>query len=139
MFHFNQAASILNATDNKVNPPIGYTSIRYMSDMIRKRRFQQIIQIQPSVVFFRSKLSHPLSPKTPALIIDMIIKGCEDDFDDIEKSLHVSLYDLTYRHDLESCWIDRLKVLFHVDNNFESQERKQEHRNENSIVTNVSL
>lgn len=89
-----------------------------------------------TVVFFRSKLSHPLSPKTPLLQIDMIINIFDDGDDniDIEKSVYISLYDLTYRHNLKSNWIDRLKILLI---NFHSRDGDNAERSvtRNSLVT----
>lgn len=107
-----------------------------MTDMVRKRRFLHSTKIQPSPVFFRSKLSHPLSPKTPAVLVDVIMRKHEDDFDDVEKSLYISLYDMTYRHDLkDSCWLDRLKGLSETK---EVREEQKDSRQENTTVVNVS-
>jgi len=88
------------------------SSISYRCDLIRRRRVEHSLHKVGSAIFFRSKLSHPLSPKTPALLIDTMIKR---DGDDIERALHISLYDLTYRYEVDSQWIDRLKIIFKVD------------------------
>ncbi len=122
------------------NIPLRYSAVKDMSNMIRKRRFLYLERMQSAAIFFRSKLSHPLSPQTPALIVDMIVRKQEDDFDDIERALHISLYDLTYRHDLESSWVDRLKEACHRTNDSGEikHEENEAEKSENVVVTNVS-
>jgi hypothetical protein len=128
----------VNVLNEEKNMPLNYSSVREMSDMIRKRRFHNSRRINSSAVFFRSKMSHPLSPKTPALLVDMIIRRQDDDCNDIERSLHVSLYDLTYRHDLESCWVDRLKILVQNTASSAVEQGEEMQQSENITVTNVS-
>lgn len=110
-----------------------------MCEMLRRRRFDRCNITQSNVIFFRTKLSHPLSPKTPAILVDLITKRQEDDFDDIERSLHISLYDITFRQNLDSCWVDRLKTFcaMQSDPNKADEEILNEH-DETSKVTNVS-
>ena len=108
------------------------------SDVIRKRRFHNLSQMQSLVVFFRSKLSHPLSPTTPAINVDMLIRRqLEDDFEDIEKSLYINLYDMTHRPDVDSCWLDRFKTW--VERKGVQEAKMQQLKNTTSTVLNVSM
>jgi len=54
------------------------------------------------IIFHRSNLCHPLSPATPALRVDML-KSCECD-NPCNLSVHVAVYDSTYRYDPKSSW-----------------------------------
>ena len=134
----NEVKSTLDCNSSVSNTSLSYFSVKEMSDSLRKRRFQHSKIMKPCALFFRSKLSHPLSPKTPAVLIDLIIKRDFDDPEDVEKSIHFSIYDMTYRHDLDSDWVTRLKCLSHdsTNNTHEKQEGKSEN-SENDTVTNV--
>jgi len=85
------------------------SSISCRCNLLRRRRFKNSLANKTgSAIFFRSKLSYPLSPKTPSLLIDMIVNR---DDEDIERSLYLSMYDMTYRYEVESQWLDRLTAL----------------------------
>lgn len=61
-----------------------------------------------SAIFFRSKLCHPLSLTTPALLVDILVQR---NGDHTERGVHISLYDLTHRYDCKSKWINQLHAL----------------------------
>jgi len=123
--------------DYKSNVSQNRMSVWDLSDSIRKRRFDNSTLMQSNVVLFRSKLSHPLSPKTPALLIDIITRRYEDDnLDDGEISVHLHFYDLTFRYDLESCWVDRFKTVFQGSDCNENKDFKSE---KIATVINVSM
>ena len=97
-------------------------------------------------IFFRSKLSHPLSPKTPSFLLDLMMNRDEDDVV-VERALYISVYDMTYRYEIDSCWIDQLGKILKFsdsmtekesDNNEFTSEGKKVHNDDNSVVTNVS-
>ena len=69
-----------------------------------RRRSSRVSRTRATPIFFRSKLSLPLSPDTPAFIIDVINRSFTDgDFDDEddghEREVHISVYDMTFRCD----------------------------------------
>ena len=114
------------------------TSIDDRCTILRKRRRSQSTQYNANAVFFRSKLSLPLSPSTPAIIVDMII-----DNDVVgDKSLYFSIYDMTHRHRLMSDWVSQMKKIFAGKNDKEvtAKESFHEHDSESdeAAVTNVS-
>ena len=104
---------------------------------LRKRRRDHSTQYDANVLFFRSKLSLPLSPSTPAFVVDMIhdsdIAG--------DKSVYISIYDMTYRHRLISDWASQLKDAFMGNNNdvtVEERSNENDSENDEATVTNVS-
>jgi len=131
MYEVNHASSILMRTQE--TKPTSTTS-----GSVRKRRFQMSTRKQSTAIFFRSKLSHPLSSKTPALLMDMIVQRPMDDDDEIERAVHISLYDMTYRYDLDSSWMERLKILTSSSNASEAERNADVVENsDNSIITNL--
>lgn len=78
-------------------------SVQEGCDSVRKRRVGT-----SSAIFFRSKLSQSLSPITPAILIDLILRREEHH---IERAFHFLAYDMTFRYDCESKWPDRVKEL----------------------------
>ncbi|KAL7473556.1 hypothetical protein ACHAXS_013999 [Conticribra weissflogii] len=84
----------------------------------RCKKLQQRFTRNPSTraraIFFRSKLCQPLSPDTPSVLIDILFrKDQQDNSNDgfYERSVHVSIYDMTYRYDMESEWLHHLSSL----------------------------
>ncbi|KAL7512309.1 hypothetical protein ACHAXN_010012 [Cyclotella atomus] len=86
---------------------------RLQERMVLKKRFSQ-----SKAIFFRSKLSQPLAPEHPAVLIDIILRNSQDEshldspsvcFD--EKCVHICLYDITYRYYVGSEWFQNLSRL----------------------------
>ena len=103
-------------------------SAKESCDSVRKRRVGT-----PSAIFFRSKLSQSLSPATPAILIDLIIRREEHH---IERAFHFLAYDMTFRYDCEAKWLDRVKKLF--ASNDTVRNKAGEHKTkELAVVNNV--
>ena len=103
---------------------------------LRKRR-APTNQCDANAIFFRSKLSLPLSPSTPALIVDII-----DNIDvEGDRSVYISMYDMTYRHFFESSWVQQIKDLLEQKNDVEMNvdEKSYGLQDEQGTVTNVSI
>jgi len=98
LFEVEEEAPLMSS-----NVPIVF-SAKESCDFVRKRRVGT-----PSAIFFRSKLSQSLSPVTPAILIDLILRREEHH---IERAFHFSAYDMTFRYDCEAKWPDRVKKLF---------------------------
>lgn len=67
-----------------------------------------------SPIFFRSKLFPPISQDSPSLLFDYINLSSDtpstlNDF--ILKRVHLTMYHLTHRYDVDAKWIGRLKEL----------------------------
>lgn len=70
---------------------------------------------QAQAIFFRSKLSQPLSQEYPALLVDVLLRKSEspeDQFD--EKIVHLGVYDMTYRYFVGSEWLENLTSLVKI-------------------------
>ena len=87
--------------------------MRIQKRLILKERFSQ-----SKAIFFRSKLSKPLSPEYPAMLIDLILRRNvdgssfsppSDQLD--ERGIYLSIYDLTYRYCAASDWLSDLTAL----------------------------
>jgi len=91
-------------------------------------------------------LSYPLSPKTPALMIDIMNSNLDNECDDIERTIYLSIYDMTYRCALDAYWVDQLQLFAKchsssntkVSNMENIDNKNQTNDDETSIVTNVS-
>mmetsp|Transcript_8565 Transcript_8565/g.16159 ORF Transcript_8565/g.16159 Transcript_8565/m.16159 type:complete len:1623 (+) Transcript_8565:494-5362(+) len=105
-----------------------------MCDHLRKRRTENYDMV--SAVFFRSKISQPLSPKTPAILVDLIINT--DEYH-VERSIHISLYDMTYRYDCQSSWIEKMRMLFSGKSKEEASDTPECSSNDMSIFNNVFI
>lgn len=77
---------------------------------LKRRRWRSDASIR--VIFFRSKLSSPLSPDTPCIHIDLVCRREEDQMDIL---LYAFIYDMTHRFDVENNWIDRLTSHLIID------------------------
>jgi autophagy-related protein 2 len=77
---------------------------------LKRRRWKS--DASSRAIFFRSKLSCPLSPDTPCIHIDFICRREEDQMDVL---LYAFVYDMTHRFDVENHWIDRLTSHFISD------------------------
>jgi hypothetical protein len=105
-----------------------------MCEYLRKRRTENYDMV--SAVFFRSKMSQPLSPKTPAVLVDLIMNRDEHN---VERSIHVSLYDMTYRYDCQSLWIEKLRMLIPSgDSKQDVSDISVSTSNDTSTLNNVS-
>jgi hypothetical protein len=81
--------------------------------MVPKKKFSE-----SKAIFFRSKLSQPLAPEHPAVLIDLILRKSQDEshldspsdhFD--EKCVHICVYDMTHRCYAGSEWFQNLSRL----------------------------
>jgi hypothetical protein len=66
-------------------------------------------------VLHRSHLFSPISRQSPSFLLDIIniSFGTRDKTEDLEqKNVHLTLYDMTYRYDFESGWMNRLRSIF---------------------------
>ena len=128
--------------DTAPNPGEG-RCMRIQKRFILKERFSH-----SKVIFFRSKLSKPLSPEYPAILVDLILR--KNNMDDSifgspsdqldERSIHVSMYDLTYRYSAASEWISDLTALARGQCSDEkSQLRSTTNQDENSVSSLTNL
>lgn len=56
-------------------------------------------------ICYRTSLFSVLSSESPVFLVDLIMAQ------DHETSVYVALYTMSYRHDIESKWVDRLSKL----------------------------
>lgn len=104
-------------------------SERQMVDL-RKRRLSNIFYTSP--IFFRSKIGRPLSPSTPALTLDVLIRN---DDAHTERSIYISIYDMTHRHYYDLEWVSRLQA---ISTQFYRQGKNEEESCSCSCINNVS-
>lgn len=64
-------------------------------------------------IFFRQKLYQSLSPETPSILIDLLLRS-DDECD--EMRVHVAMYDMTYRYIMNSQWAKNLSDMFGITN-----------------------
>lgn len=83
-------------------------SFRDRCDNVRRRSFQNGSSVA-SPIFYRSQLFAPLSPESPAFLLDVLKPN--DELDSGELHAHVTVYNMTHRCDLESQWLCRLQQL----------------------------
>ena len=71
-------------------------------------------------IFFRSKLCRPMSPETPAFLVDVLFRNgaCDDEYDEI--GIHFVIYDMTYRYEMNSDWMTSLSALVKSSNTEDS-------------------
>jgi len=85
---------------------------------VRDRMILKSIFSVVKAIFFRSKLSQPLSPDYPAILIDIILSRNHDSNahsvgEELhEKNVYFSVYDMTYRYSVGSEWHKHLRLLF---------------------------
>ncbi|KAL7539277.1 hypothetical protein ACHAXR_010928, partial [Thalassiosira sp. AJA248-18] len=81
-------------------------------------------------IFFRQKLCQPLSPETPAFLMDILLRG-----DDVcgEMSLHLNIYDMTYRYIVNSEWIQNLTALVKGETNAKESDMQHSAQVEESV------
>ncbi len=128
-----QDQSPSNSSDGDVHKQ----TAKQICESIRKRRGEWAETMTP--IFFRSKLSQCLSPTTPAINLDLIMQ--RDEYH-IERAIHVSIYDMTYRYDCESKWLSRIQDLLKANESFEQRTTVHDdittQSEEMAIVNNVS-
>jgi len=82
----------------------------------RCKRIQERLTKSPSTIaraiFFRQKLCQSLSPETPAILLDALMRG---DDECGEMTIHINVYDMTYRYIMNSEWIQNLSALLKND------------------------
>lgn len=96
-----------------------------------QERFTEHLPSFARVIFFRSKLCQPLSPETPAVMIDVLFRGGVDGLnvvagDDVyrEKSIHANIYDMTYRYNMNSEWIQNITSLLKSETSQQAEEKE---------------
>ncbi len=107
-------------------------TLQDICDQIRMRRSEN--NTNTAAKFFRSKISHPLSPTTPSGLIDVIIS--KDEYHS-ERTVHVSIYDMTHRYQFNSTWIETIGNIF-------NRQKQKEHNEDESgssqeAINNVSI
>ncbi|KAL9179875.1 hypothetical protein ACHAXT_007845 [Thalassiosira profunda] len=65
-------------------------------------------------ILFRQKLCQSLSPETPALLVDVLLRG-DDDCE--EKSVHMHVFDMTCRYAMNSNWAQNITDLIKGEQN----------------------
>jgi len=78
------------------------THLSMRCDEVRQRSARSSTT-RTRVMCYRSKLSRPLSPETPAFMVDIINRtfsdgDFDDEDDDDEREVYLSVYDMTYRY-----------------------------------------
>ena len=107
------------------------SSFEQMCQSLRKRRTAGVTS--SSAIFFRSKLSHPLSMITPLLLVDILVQR---NGDHVERGVHISCYDLTHRYDCKAKWINQLLALKRTNETTSNKGIVEDV--ENSTIDNVS-
>ena len=74
---------------------------------IRQRLVKSSSTIARAIAF-RQKIYQPLSPETPALLVDLLLRGDEES---VETSVHINTYDVTYRYIMQSKWLHNILAL----------------------------
>lgn len=70
-------------------------------------------------ILFRQKLCKPLSPETPAFLVDILLRA---DDECGEMSVHINIYDMTYRYIMNSEWVQNLTALIKGKSNEKESE-----------------
>lgn len=83
-------------------------SFRDRCDDVRRRTFQNSVSVA-SPILYRSQLFAPLSPESPSILVDVLRPN--GDVDSGEWNAHFTVYNMTYRCDLESRWLFHLNEL----------------------------
>jgi hypothetical protein len=79
-------------------------------DFVRERSF---CRLNPSAVpiVYRSHLFVPISRESPSFLLDLIDLTPAASLHS-QKKVHLTLYHLTYRYDVDAKWIERLATIF---------------------------
>lgn len=88
-------------------------SFRDRCDNVRRRTFQNGNSVAIPI-FYRSQLFAPLSPESPAVLVDILKPPTG------EWNAHFTVYNLTHRCDVESHWLYRLKKLLGTEDRADS-------------------
>jgi hypothetical protein len=84
--------------------PVSYPQVALCCERILQRtKRNSFTKARP--ICYRTSLFSVLSPESPVFLVDLIMAQ------DHETSVYASLYTLSYRHDCESKWVDRLSKL----------------------------
>eukprot|EP00804_Cyclotella_cryptica_P025492 CCRYP_011996-RB/>CCRYP_011996-RB protein AED:0.28 eAED:0.28 QI:0/0/0/1/0/0/2/0/927 len=109
-------------------------------ERVQKRLTVKRYCSEPRAIIFRSKLSQPLSPEYPAILMDALIRKNDKasrEISDDEMLFYVSVYDMTYRYCVGSDWLQNFRRLFKGQSNQEEPLDESEPSLTNLIV-NVS-
>jgi autophagy-related protein 2 len=83
-------------------------SVRERCDNVRRRTFRNDNSVA-TPLFYRSQLFAPMSPESPSFLLDVLRPN--SDMDCGEWHSHFTVYNMTYRCDVESRWLYRLQQL----------------------------
>jgi hypothetical protein len=85
-------------------------SIQNRVDFVRER---SLCRSNPSAVpiVYRSHLFVPISRESPSFLLDLIDLTPATSLHS-QKKVHITLYHLTYRYDVDAKWIERLATIF---------------------------
>ena len=76
-------------------------SVRGRCDIVRRRTFRNDNSVA-TPLFYRSQLFAPMSPESPSFLLDVLRPN--GDMDCGEWHSHFTVYNMTYRCDVESRW-----------------------------------
>jgi len=82
-------------------------SFRDRCDNVRRRTFQNGDSVATPILY-RSQLFSPLSPESPAVLIDILAPTAD------EWNAHFTVYNVTHRYDVQSRWLCRLQTMLGV-------------------------
>ena len=94
---------------------------------IRQRLVKSSSTIARAIAF-RQKICQPLSPETPAFLVDLLLRGDEESD---EMSVHINIYDVTYRYIMQSQWLHNIFALI---NGGQSNDDKQNAESPPSLI-----
>lgn len=89
----------------------GAISVLDRCDVIRQRTVRNALT-KSMPILYRSQLFPPLSPKSPAILLDLI-DGSDEECS--EWTIHFSIYNITHRCDLDSVWYASAREFFASD------------------------
>ena len=103
--HFHQISTGIGCKYHRNSALVskGVSTVQEKCVHLKRRRWRSDASIR--VIFFRSKLSSPLSPDTPCIHVDLVCRREEDQMDIL---VYAFIYDMTHRFDVENHWVDRL-------------------------------
>jgi hypothetical protein len=107
--HHNTVADLLK----RIQPLDPICSSRTRKDALHDRSTSNP-NSSVTPVFHRSHLFSPISRQSPSFLLDIINVsfGNREETEDLEqKNIHLTLYDMTYRYDFDSRWMDRLRSM----------------------------
>lgn len=78
-----------------------------------KKRISRKPDSSATPIFFRSRLFPAISHASPSFLIDML-RPKDEDMKDSEQSVYLSVYNMTYRYDPNSKWVQVIQEFIEV-------------------------